>query len=330
MEKDWSIKVRNLSKSFAFSVKSENKNFLQNLFSPDRKIVSAVKNLSLEVKKGERIAFIGPNGAGKSTTIKMLTGILFPTSGEINVLGLDPKENRKKLAYKIGTVFGQRSQVFPNLPLTESMRFFGVMYNMTNAKIEKRIRELCDTFDLNSFKDQPVRKLSLGQRMRVEIACALIHKPEIIFLDEPTIGLDVIAKKSMRELLLRLNKEEGTTIFLTSHDVGDIESLCERTIIVNHGEIVKDLPTSVLTKTFVHEKYIDLILDEDVEFVQDLPNGIKLKEKNQSKISLVVDLHNISVSEALQKLLSMFKVHDIDVYDVDLETVIREMYDDQK
>ena len=308
MASNLAIQVKNLDKTFVFNVKDDKRGFFSNLFSPTKKKVEAVKEISFEVTRGERLAFIGPNGAGKSTTIKMLTGILFPSSGKINVLGLNPQTDRKKLAYKIGTVFGQRSQLFPNLPLTDSMYFFGVMYDLKKEEIEKRIKYLCEVFDLEDFKTQPVRKLSLGQRMRAEVACALIHKPEIIFLDEPTIGLDVVAKKSLRELLLKLNKEEGVTIFLTSHDVGDIEALCERTIIVNHGEIVKDLPTEELTKTFVHEKYVDLILS----------NGEKVKE--------VIELKNESVSEGLKRLLSQYNVQDVNVYDVDLETVIREMY----
>lgn len=325
---EFAIKVNNLSKEFLFSVKDKNKNFISNLFNPNKKQVVAVNDISFAVKKGERIAFIGPNGAGKSTTIKMLTGILFPTKGKINVLGFDPQEDRKKLAYKIGTVFGQRSQLFPNLPFIESMFFFGVMYDMKKAEIKKRIEELVNVFDLDEIRNQPVRKLSLGQRMRAEIACALIHKPKIIFLDEPTIGLDVVAKKALRELLLKLNREEKTTIFLTSHDVGDIESLCDRTIIINHGQIVKDLPTEELTKNFIYEKYIDLILDEQVTDNQlpVLDKGISYKDITKNKISFVIDLKNIDLKNAIKFLLDNFSVVDINVSDIDLETVIREMY----
>jgi ABC-2 type transport system ATP-binding protein len=303
------IKIINLNKSYTFSAKDENKNFFANLFYPNKKTVQAVDNINLEIKKGERIAFIGPNGAGKSTTIKMLTGILFPTLGEINVLGLNPQIDRKKLAYKIGTVFGQRSQLFPNLPIVDSMHFFGVMYDMESENLKNRIEYLCEILDLNNFKTQPVRKLSLGQRMRGEVACALIHNPEIIFLDEPTIGLDIVAKKTLRELLLKINKEQGTTIFLTSHDVGDIEILCERTVIVNHGKIVKDLPTVEMTKNYIHEKFVDIIL----------ANGEKKKFE--------IDTKKESVSHALQRILKEYEVEDVSVYDVDLETVIREMYE---
>lgn len=321
------ISVSNLTKNFTFSIKRNGAGFFKNLLAPEIKTVSAVDNISFSVEEGERIAFIGPNGAGKSTTIKMLTGILFPTGGKISVLGLDPTKDRKKLAYNIGTVFGQRSQLFPNLPLTDSFEFFGVMYDLSKKEIKKRTQELIEQFELEGFKDQPVRKLSLGQRMRAEIAASLIHKPKIIFLDEPTIGLDVVAKKALRELLLKINREEKTTIFLTSHDVSDIEQLCERTIIINHGTIVKDLPTVELGKSFIHEKYVDIILDKTPDNFPDLPDGIKYITKDKNKVTLSVDVANQSISDALQKVLPYFSVLDIDVYSVDLETVIREMYE---
>lgn len=324
------VEIKNLSKNFSFTVKNKNAGFFRNLLSPESKNVEAVKNISLTINEGERIAFIGPNGAGKSTTIKMLTGILYPSEGSISVLGLDPTKDRKKLAYEIGTVFGQRSQLFPNLPLTDSFEFFGVMYDLPKSEIQKRTDELVKLFDLSGFMDQPVRKLSLGQRMRAEIAASLIHKPKIIFLDEPTIGLDVVAKKALRELLIKINKEENTTIFLTSHDVGDIESLCERTVIINHGSVVADMATSELGKTFVYEKYIDLSLEERINIYPELPDGIKYTEKEGDKITLSVDLRKHSVSDALQKVLPFFSVLDIDVYNVDLETVIREMYEATK
>ena len=326
MKKDI-ISISNLTKEFTFSVKKPESGFLTNLFNPERRTVQAVKDITFSVKKGERIAFIGPNGAGKSTTIKMLTGILFPSAGKVKVLGLDPTEDRKKLAYRIGTVFGQRSQLLPNLPLTDSLEFFGVMYDLSNEQIKKRTAELIEQFELKEFVDQPIRKLSLGQRMRAEIAASLIHKPEIIFLDEPTIGLDVVAKKALRELLININETEGTTIFLTSHDVGDIEKLCDRTVVINHGEIVKDLPTKELRKTYVHEKYVDIFLDDKLTKYPSLPEGVKYVTKSIDKITLSIDTATQSISEALQKVLPYFSVLDIDVYNVDLETVIRDMYE---
>lgn len=323
---DTSIVVENLTKEFNFAVKKEG-NFLSNLFRPETKTIRAVDDVSFSVNAGERLAFIGPNGAGKSTTIKMLTGILFPTSGRASVLGFNPATERKKLAYQIGTVFGQRSQLLPNLPLTDSLEFFGVMYDMPNSKIKQRIHELVDLFELSSFIGQPARKLSLGQRMRAEVAASLIHSPKLILLDEPTIGLDVVAKKSLRDLLIRINETEKATIFLTSHDVGDIESLCTRTIIINHGTIIKDLPTQELSKTFVYEKYVDLIPEKSfVEFPK-LPKGIRYSEETANKITVVVDLGTINLQKALKKLLDLFEVEDIDVYNTDLETVIRHVYE---
>ena len=322
-----SIVICNLSKKFTFPVKNASYGWFKNLFFPESKEITAVDNISFSVEKGERVAFIGPNGAGKSTTIKMLTGILFPTSGEVSVLGLDPVKDRKKLAYQIGTVFGQRSQLLPNLPLTDSLEFFGVMYDLTDEQIKNRIEELVELFDLGSFIDQPVRKLSLGQRMRAEVAVSLIHKPKIILLDEPTIGLDVVAKKILRDLLLKINKNEGVTIFLTSHDVGDVEFLCDRTIVINHGRVIKDLPTPDLAKTFVYEKYIDLIPFTDFVNFPSLPEGIKYLTKDQNKITVAVNVNKISVKESLKKLLDIFEIEDIDVYDADLETVIRHIYE---
>ena len=321
------IIVSKLTKKFSFSARNPNSSWVKNLFSPEKKEITAVDNISFSVRSGERIAFIGPNGAGKSTTIKMLTGILFPTSGKVSILGFDPTKDRKKLAYQIGTVFGQRSQLLPNLPLTDSFEFFGVMYDMSENDIKKRIAELVEIFDLGSFITQPVRKLSLGQRMRAEVAVSLIHKPKIILLDEPTIGLDVVAKKTLRDLLLKINREENTTIFLTSHDVGDIETLCERTIIVNHGVIIKDLPTEDLAKTFVFEKHIDLVAEKSFETFPKLPEGIVYSSKDRNKITVVVDINKISVQESLKKLLKLFSVEDIDVYNSDLETVIRYIYE---
>jgi len=323
-----SIIVSKLTKKFSFPVKNEKNGWFKNLFHPETKEITAVNEISFSVKAGERVAFIGPNGAGKSTTIKMLTGILFPTSGSSSVLGFDPVTERKKLAYKIGTVFGQRSQLLPNLPLTDSLEFFGVMYDLTDKQIKKRVIELIELFDLKGFVDQPVRKLSLGQRMRAEVAVSLIHKPSVIFLDEPTIGLDVVAKKSLRDLLLKINKQEKTTIFLTSHDVSDIESLCERTIVINHGTLIKDLPTTELAKTFVREKNIDITPATSFELFPELPNGLDYILQSKNKITFKVDLSKINTQEALRKLLPLFEVDDVDVYNTSLEAIIRNIYED--
>ena len=238
---EFSIEVKNLSKNFKVKIKEKGfKGSLKSIIKPNIQVVKAVNNISFNVKKGEMLAFIGPNGAGKSTTIKMLTGILYPDNGSINVLGIDPSKERKKLAYKIATVFGQKEQLWMHLTPYDNFRVFAAIYDIPDNEAESRIEELAKTFELASFINTPVRNLSLGQRIRCEIVASLIHKPEILFLDEPTIGLDPVVKENIRKLIKSMNKEYNTTIFLTSHDISDIEKLCNRVIIVNNGKIVLD------------------------------------------------------------------------------------------
>ena len=233
------IEVKKLSKTFKSKTKEKGlKGSIKAIFKPKYQEKKAVNKISFEVEKGEILAFIGPNGAGKSTTIKMLTGILFPTSGEISVLGINPHKERKKLAYKIGTVFGQKEQLWIHLTPYDNFKFFGAIYDIPEKIVERRIEEYKQIFELDEFINTPVRGLSLGQRMICEIVASLIHEPDILFLDEPTIGLDPVIKEKIRVFIKRLNKEKKTTIFLTSHDVGDIEKLCKRVIIVNNGHIV--------------------------------------------------------------------------------------------
>lgn len=235
------IKVENLSKTFR--VKRKEKGMygsIKAIVHPQAEEIRAVNGVSFSVEEGEMLAFIGPNGAGKSTTIKMLTGILYPDGGKAEVMGIDPTKKRRQLAYLIGTVFGQKEQLWTHLTPYDNFRFFGAIYDLSERETERRIGELAERFGLGNFIDTPVRNLSLGQRIRCEIVASLIHKPKVLFLDEPTIGLDPVVKENVRELIKEMNKEEQTTIFLTSHDVGDIEKLCRRIIIVNDGRIVMD------------------------------------------------------------------------------------------
>lgn len=322
------IEVKNLKKEYKYKVKNKDKGFLYNLFNEDTKILNAVNNISLNVKKGETVAFIGPNGAGKSTTIKMLTGILYPTDGNIKVCGLTPIVDRDKLAYKIGTVFGQRSQLLPNLPLTESMEMFGAMYDMDNKSIKKRTKELVDLFELQDFVDQPIRKLSLGQRMRAEIAVSLFHKPEIIFLDEPTIGLDVVSKKNLRDLLRKINEEQGVTIFLTSHDTEDIESICDRCIIINKGNIIIDLPTKELMNNYIKSKKISINPIKELKSYPHLADGLTYLVKEKNHVEINVDNEVITTKDAMQILIDKFDIDDINIENESLESIIRGIYEE--
>ena len=224
--------------------------------------VEAVRDISFTIEQGESLAFIGPNGAGKSTTIKLITGILHPDSGSISVSGLDPHRERKKLALNIGTVFGQKSQLWYHLSARDSLELLGAVYHLDNTSCRKRIADLAEILEIGDLLDQPVRKLSLGQRIRCEIAGSLIHSPSIVFLDEPSIGLDIIAKQKLRGFIRRINREEGVTVFLTSHDADDIEHICRRVIVINRGTVVSDGSVNTMKYHLLGRRILDIELQE--------------------------------------------------------------------
>lgn len=322
------IEIKHLSKTFKIKEKEKGfKGSLKSIIKPKYRLKKAVNNINLSIDKGEIIAFIGPNGAGKSTTIKMLTGILCPSSGMAMVSGINPAKQRKKLAYKIGTVFGQKEQLWTHLTPYDNFKFFGAIYDLKDYEIEKRIKELNDTLELNDFINTPVRNLSLGQRIRCEIAASLIHKPEILFLDEPTIGLDPVVKENIRVLIKRMNKEFGTTIFLTSHDVGDIEKLCKRVIIINDGRVVLDDSMSNLKYNYLNKKIIEVKMKEKVNLSDE--DGITvLKDKGYS-LKLSIDVSKKSVSDVI-KMLDTDKIIDINISNEPLENIIANIYKGSK
>lgn len=318
------IVLDDVVKSFSTIVRNPSYGAWRNFWRPDRKIIHAVDHISLTVERGERLAFIGPNGAGKSTTIKIMTGILHPTSGSVHVAGLHPNRNRRELSYKIGTLFGQRSQLIGNLPIGDSFELFGVMYGMKPMAIRRRTKQLTSMFALEEFMDRPVRKLSLGQRMRAEIAASLLHKPEIIFLDEPTIGLDVVAKQSLREVLNTLCEEEGVTLFLTSHDAGDIEALCDRTVIVNHGKIIIDESTEELQQRYFTVKHVRAELGDHAKgFVLE---GAKKIVRYDRAVTFDIDTTKHRVNDVIGQLMRDHDVDDLDISNPTLEEVIASVY----
>lgn len=322
------IEIKHLSKTFKIKEKEKGfKGSLKSIFKPKYKIKKAVNNLSLTVEKGEVIAFIGPNGAGKSTTIKMLTGILTPTKGEAIVAGINPAKQRKKLAYKIGTVFGQKEQLWTHLTPYDNFKFFGAIYDLKDYEIERRIKELNDTLELEEFINTPVRNLSLGQRIRCEIAASLIHKPEILFLDEPTIGLDPVVKENIRVLIKRMNKEFGTTIFLTSHDVGDIEKLCKRVVIINDGKVVLDDTMQNLKYHYLNKKIIEVKMKEKVNL--DDEDGITVLKDKGYNLKLSIDVSKKSVADVIE-LLNTDKIIDINISNEPLENIIANIYKGSK
>lgn len=322
------IRVENLCKTFRVKTKEEGlRGSFKSVFSPIYREVRAVNDISFEVEKGEVLAFIGPNGAGKSTTIKMMTGILQPSEGRIQVLGMDPSRDRKQLSYKIGTVFGQKSQLWFHLPPSDSFNLLGNIYEIEKSKLKARIEFLKEVFEIGELMDVPVRKLSLGQRIRCEIAASILHEPEIIFLDEPTIGLDVIVKQRIRELILQLNREEKTTIFLTSHDAGDIEQLCKRAIIINHGEVVLNESIKKLKHDYLNKKIISIKYNDAVNI--DNPN-IKIIKHKGSAVKVEVNTANCDIDEVLTSLIGFGKVADITIEEPPMEEIIAYIYQNKK
>lgn len=319
------IEVNRLHKVFRTKTKEPGlRGSVQALLRPTYSELTAVKGISFAVEEGELLAFIGPNGAGKSTTIKMLTGILNPTGGTAKVLGLVPWESRLQLAYNIGTVFGQKSQLWYHLPAIDSFRLLGSIYEIDSREYSRRVGEVVELFELEDFIKTPVRKLSLGQRMRCEIAASILHRPKVIFLDEPTIGLDVVAKLKIRELIKRLNEEEKTTIFLTSHDAGDIEQLCKRVIVINHGDIILDAPTSYLRHNYLTTKIVN------VKFSAPCPelslSNVEILKHTDKGVKFRVDTKVKSIEGVLTELFAQVDTEDISVEEPGMEVVIRDIY----
>ncbi len=285
--------------------------------------VLAVHDLTFAVAAGEMVGYIGPNGAGKSTTIKMLTGILVPTGGEVRVGGLDPSRQRVELARRIGVVFGQRSTLWWDLPLRDSFDLLQKMYRIPLERYRENLDRFVDLLDLQAQLDTPVRQLSLGQRMRGDITAALLHDPEVIYLDEPTIGLDVVSKGRLREFLRALNRERGTTLLLTTHDLQDIEALCDRVIVIDHGTSVYDGTLAGLhaqggsTRTLV----VDLV-DEAAPI--DVPGAeVRKVEGPRQWLSFPSDA---SAAPIVAAVASAYDVADLSIQEPDIEDVIRDLY----
>ena len=289
--------------------------------------VVAVHDVSFEVEAGERLAYIGPNGAGKSTSIKMLTGILHPSGGLAEVLGLTPWTQRKDVARRIGALFGQRSQLWAELPPRAGFELLGAIYGLDGPRTRRRIDELSEVLDAGELFDEPVRNLSLGQRMRCELAASLLHRPEVLFLDEPTIGLDLVAKQRFRSLIVRLNDVDGVTIFLTSHDVADIEHVARRVIVINHGRVIFDDKVSTLRRSVLATKLVEVRFEEAPGHLD--MRAVEVAKQADTGYKLVVDTRERSIRDVLDELLDNHQVADISVSDPPLEQVIADIYSER-
>jgi len=318
------LKIEGLNKKFRSREKESGfRGTLKSFVSPSYKTVHAVKDISLTIEKGDITAFIGPNGAGKSTTIKLITGILYPDSGKITVLGMDPHKQRKQLSYRIGTVFGQKSQLWYHLPPADSFNLLGSIYNLNARETQARISYLSEILELGPFMNQAVRKLSLGQRIRCEIAASLIHSPEILFLDEPTIGLDVVVKQRIRDFIKRINTESGVTVFLTSHDTGDIEKICRRAIVINQGQMVWDGTVKEMKYTLLNKRIVDVRLEEPYSAKL---TGVELLKNNGTSAKLEVNLGATTMKEVMAQLVSLNTVNDISISPIPMDEIISQIY----
>lgn len=319
------IEASHLNKRFRTKIKGEGfAASLRSLARPEYRDVAAVSDISFTVDEGEIVAFIGPNGAGKSTTIKMLTGILHPTSGRIRVLGHDPVTQRQALSYQIGTVFGQKSQLWFHLPPSDSFRLLAGIYEVKKDIYRKRMDRLVEMFEIGDLLKTPVRKLSLGERVRCEIAASLLHGPRLLFLDEPTIGLDVVVRQRIRELVRELNRESGATVFLTSHDAGDIEQVCRRAMVIDHGRVVLDQPVKTLKYDYLNRKMVSVRFFEE----QELPvfPGVEAVKDTGLAAKLAVDTRVQPIGAVISALTGGGNVADITVHDPPMEEIIADIF----
>lgn len=322
-----SIHVNNLQKTFQTKRKAAGlQGSLHALFWPEYSLIEAVQGLSFQMEAGELLGFIGPNGAGKSTTIKMLTGILYPSGGEAQVLGYTPWKERRKLAYQIGTVFGQRPQLWYHLPAMDTFLLFGKIYDLEEKEVRRRVDFLAESFEIRDLLETPVRKLSLGQRMRCEVAASLLHRPKLLLLDEPSIGLDVVAKQHIRDAIRLMSQEEGVGVLLTSHDAGDLEALCHRVIIINHGQIVYQDKVSNLKRRFLTRKKVEVRYADEISKDFHL-DGMETLKAGRYGVKLTFDSHQTPAEAVLARLSAAGTVVDITISDPPLEEVIARIYE---
>jgi ABC-2 type transport system ATP-binding protein len=322
------IEVSSVIRTFKVAKRSKGiKGALKNLFMPEYEVKTAVNDLSFTIPDGQMIGFIGPNGAGKSTTVKMLSGILYPDSGSVNVNGFVPYLDRKKYVAHIGVVFGQRSQLWQDLPITESFDMLKSIYRIPDDIFRKNIALFNDLLGLHAFDNKQVRQLSLGQRMRADIAAAFLHNPEIIFLDEPTIGLDVVVKENVRTFIKQINEERGCTVIFTTHDMQDIEKVCKRILIIDEGSLLYDGNTENLRNLYGEERILTVSLnDRKIDSLSAC--GIKSDISTDNPFDRVFHVpKNIKLPDLLSDISSKTEIADIKIKEPEIETIIRQIYE---
>ncbi|NMI05852.1 ATP-binding cassette domain-containing protein [Paenibacillus sp. SZ31] len=321
------ITARHLQKEFKTPVIREGRfSGLRTLFSREYVSKEAVRDISFDIGPGEFVGYIGPNGAGKSTTIKMLTGILHPTSGEVRLDGMNPHQDRRRTVGRLGVVFGQRSQLWWDLPVKDSYDILAEMYGVRAEDKKKRLSQFAELLDLESFWTTPVRKLSLGQRMRADLAASMLHDPELLFLDEPTIGLDVNAKRNIRQFLRTLNETFGKTILLTTHDMDDIEQLCSRVMVINHGQLTYDGTISSLRETIGLPTLIRVTFRGAFHIPDVISSAIQITTVEGQIVTIEVNRKEWSTMDILKQLEQWGQIEDVEMKEPDFEDIIHRVY----
>lgn len=314
------LETKDLTKTFKRSIK--HKSLLKNLFNPQFEEVIAVDKISFSIGKGESVAFLGPNGAGKTTTIKMLTGLIYPSSGNISVLGYNPFKRKRDFLRKIGLVMGNKAGLNWDLTPFQSFELLKDIYEIPNKIYEDNLEELTSLLESKDFLNTQVRKLSLGQRMKMEIIGSILHNPEVLFLDEPTIGLDITSKKNIRNFLRMIQKERGVTMLLTSHDMDDIEFVSDRVIVINHGRKVYDDEITQLTNKYNQEKFVKFYIEDTEAFSLSLPNEMISRDE----VSVTIKVSSKNLPNTIAEVTSNFDVKDIDIISTPLEEIIEDIY----
>jgi ABC-2 type transport system ATP-binding protein len=322
------IRVHNLRKEFQRLVPKKGPfAAIRNLWNTDYSVHTAVNDISFSINQGELVGYIGPNGAGKSTSIKMLTGILVPTSGEIEVAGRIPHKQRKEHAANIGVVFGQKTQLWWDIPAIESYRVLKTIYKIPDSTYRQNLDIFRELLDLHEFEQTPVRQLSLGQRMRADLAAALMHDPSILFLDEPTIGVDVLAKEKLRTFIREINREKKVTVLLTTHDMTDIEKLCSRMMIIDDGQILYDGSLESLKHNFGGERTLVIELEDELQPIGlNLPHA-RIVRQEGARIWVAFDREAVSASDLITELARTHRLRDLTVEEPEIESIVRHIYE---
>jgi len=319
------IEVQNIYKQFRVTKKQKGlRGAVKGLFAPQRSTVDAVDDISFRIEPGETVGYVGPNGAGKSTTIKILTGILHPTSGNVRVAGISPQKDRQAVVRNLGVVFGQRSQLHWDIRLGESFELLRRIYRVDDGTYNDNMSTLCDLLGIDSFIDTPVRQLSLGQRMRGDLAAAMLHSPQILFLDEPTIGLDIVAKQAVRDFILELNRKRETTVILTTHDLTDVEQVCRRLMVINHGRLIEDGPLDALVDKLAPYRIIEVDLAMAADPVT-VSGGTVIKQ-DQHQMQIRFDRTQATAAEIIAQVSRQCSVRDLSVREPAIEDAIRKIY----